>query len=276
MQRRLLYSAVLVAVILIVAGAGYLLVHSGKNENNRHYQIGIVTLTEVDSMTIKGFKEKLAELGFPEGERVTYHFNGPVMNMEQNFAAHADMLRQKQLDLIFVSSTPASVAVKKEFGTSGIPIIFSPVSDPLAAGLVESLRQPGGNITGVKLVSGEEQRLRWLKEVVPHVKTVFVPYTVGDLSALATIEQITPVAEQLGLELKVVGYEESTDTHQLMLNIPEGSQAVFIPRDSRMESRIESFVAYCNANNLPLSAPSFLQAEKGALFSYGHVHYELG
>jgi putative ABC transport system substrate-binding protein len=240
------------------------------------HSVGIITLTEVDEMTINGFKDKLKELKYVEGSNIEYHYDGPVINMQKNFQKRIDSLKKKRLDLILVSSTPAAVAVKKEFEKSGIPIVFCPVSDPVSAGLVSSLKKPGANITGVKLVNGENQRLKWLKEIVPDLKTLLVPYTLGDKSALATIKQITPIAEELGIELILKGFSESAKKSEYISSIPKNSSAIFIPRDSRMESNIDYFVNYTITNKIPLSTPSFIQAEKGSLFSYGHVHYELG
>jgi len=270
----MLYKFITVLIIgIVIAGTFFLIEKSTPSQ--KQYNVGIVSLTEVDNMTIKGLKEKLSELNYHEGDNIRYYYDGPIVNMEENFQKRIESLRKNHLDLIFVSSTPAAIAIKKEFGNSKIPILFCPVSDPVAAGLVESLKKPGANITGVKLVNGEDQRLKWFKELVPDLQSLYVPYTFDDKGALASIEQITPIAKNLGITLHLKGFLES-DEARTILTFAKGSDAIFIPRDSRMESRIEPFVHYTLAHKIPLSVPSFLQVEKGALFSYGHVHYELG
>lgn len=264
----------MIAVFVLVLAAAVFVVYKN-SVSSKHYQAGIIILTDVDEMTLRGFKEKLAELGYNEGRNITYHFDGPVVNMEKNFQKRVDSLKKYPLDLVFVSSTPASVAAKKAFGGSGIPILFCPVSDPVAAGLVENLKKPGGNMTGVKLVAAEEERLKWLSQVAPEVRSVYLPYTRNDISALSTLEQVAPAAKALGISLHPRSFGEGAREEEI-LSGAEDSDAIFIPRDSRMENRIGTFVAYALEKKLPLSTPSFVQVERGALFSYGHVHYDLG
>lgn len=265
-------TALIIGILIAVS----FFVMSQHSPFQKHYNIGIITLTDVDQMTINGLKDKLSELDYREGDNITYYYDGPIVNMEENFQKRVVSLRKNHLDLIFVSSTPASIAIKKEFSNSKIPILFCPVSDPIAAGLVESLKKPGANITGVKLVNGEDQRLKWFKELVPDLQSLYVPYTFDDKGALASIEQITPIAKNLGITLHLKGFTESQEDQTAIFTYAKGSDAIFMPRDSRLESRIELFVHYTLEHKIPLSAPSFLQVEKGALFSYGHVHYELG
>jgi putative tryptophan/tyrosine transport system substrate-binding protein len=266
-------SIIAAFVLLLIAGG--IFVVSKNSASAKHYHVGIIVLTDVDEMTLRGFKEKLSELGYVEGRNITYHFDGPVVNMEKNFQKRVVNLKQYPLDLVFVSSTPTSVAIKAAFEGSGVPILFCPVSDPVAAGLVDNLKRPGGNITGVKLVSAEEQRLKWLTQVVPGVRSVYLPYTLEDKSALSTLEQVTPAAKALGLSLYPKSFEEGVNEEEI-LSGADNADAIFMPRDSRMENRIGAFVAYAQKHNLPLSAPSFVQVQNGALFSYGHVHYDLG
>jgi len=270
-----MYKFITALIIGIVIVVSFILIPKDTS-SQKQYSVGIITLTEVDQMTINGFKDKLSELNYHEGDNIRYYYDGPIVNMEENFQKRVASLRKNHLDLIFVSSTPAAIAIKKEFGNSNIPILFCPVSDPVAAGLVESLKKPGANITGVKLVNGEDQRLKWFKELVPDLQSLYVPYTFEDKSAQASIEQIVPIAKKLGITLHLKGFTESQEDQTAIFTYAKGSDAIFMPRDSRMENHIDPFVHYTLEHKIPLSAPSFLQVEKGALFSYGHVHYELG
>ncbi len=265
----------IIAAFILLLIAGGIFVVSKNSASAKHYHAGIIILTDVDEMTLRGFKEKLTELGYVEGRNITYHFDGPVVNMEKNFQKRVESLKKYPLDLVFVSSTPAAVAVKKAFEERAVPILFCPVSDPVAAGLVDNLKKPGGMMTGVKLVSAEEERFQWLTQVAPRVRSVYLPYTREDKSALSTLEQVEPAAKALGLTLHPKSFDEEVSDEEI-LSGAEGVDALFIPRDSRMENRVGTFVAYAFKNRLPLSAPSFVQVQRGALFGYGHVHYDLG
>jgi len=154
--------------------------------------------------------------------------------------------------------------------------VFAPVNDPVSAGIVADLRHPGGHITGIRLPTGDDLRLKWLAEVAPKVKKVFVPYTPGDMSAQTTLEKISAAAPMFGIELVSRPVEGKAGVEAALAALPSSVDAIFLPRDSSIESHIETFVAFANARRVPLCAPSYQQVGKGALMSYGFVHDDIG
>jgi len=108
------------------------------------------------------------------------------------------------------------------------------------------------------------------------VEQVFFPYTAHDKSALKTLLQIEKIADTIGIRIVKAPVVEKEDVDAMMQAIPPDIDAIFIPRDSMMESRIDTFVQISLERKLPISAPSSLQADAGALYSYGHNHYQLG
>ncbi|MCX8085634.1 MAG: ABC transporter substrate-binding protein [Rhodocyclaceae bacterium] len=237
--------------------------------------IALVQLTDVDARTVAGFKAGLAEAGWREGKEVVYLDEGPagsVDRLEPLIRAHL----AKRPDLIMVSSTPATQAVKRLAADLAIPIVFAPVNDPLAAGIVTDLKRPGGMITGIRLPTRDDLRLEWLKRLAPKTRHVWVPYTPGDKSAETTLAQIAPAAERLGLRLSSQAVRDEAEIAAALAALPEGIDAIFLPRDSRVEAAIARFVATAMARRLPLCAPSLTQVEAGALMSYGFVHTEIG
>jgi putative ABC transport system substrate-binding protein len=238
--------------------------------------IALVQLTVVDDNTIAGFKEAMAARGYREGGEVNYISSGPVGSVERL----DDVIRahlQAAPDLIFVSSTPATQAVKRLTEARRYPpVVFAPVNDPLAAGIVADLRHPGGHITGIRLPTGDDLRLQWLLRLAPGVKRVFLPYTADDKSALSSLEQASLAAEKLGITLLPQAMAGEADIAAVVEAVPPQADAIFLPRDSRIEAGIADFVALAARRKLPISAPSLTQTEAGALFSYGFVHRDIG
>jgi putative ABC transport system substrate-binding protein len=241
--------------------------------------IAMVQLTAVDRNTVAGFQAAMAKLGYQDGKQVTYLAvppAGSVDKLDGIIRSHLD----KKPDLFLVSSTPATLAVKRlTEASSKPPVIFAPVNDPLTAGIVADLKHPGGYITGIRLPLGDDLRLQWLARIAPQAKRVFLPYSADDKSALSSVEQATAAAAKLGLELVKYPIPAGTSVSTAIAAIDTVAAdvgAIFLPRDSRIEAAIAEFVAAAEQRHLPIAAPSLIQVEAGALFSYGFVHQDIG
>ncbi|MFA5082571.1 MAG: ABC transporter substrate-binding protein, partial [Hydrogenophilaceae bacterium] len=244
-------------------------------ERARPHLIALVQLTAVDSQTVAGFKAGMAEAGYREGENISYLDSGPVGSIERLDAVILAHLGRMP-DLFLVSSTPATQAVRRLTEGKGIPVVFAPVNDPVAAGIVADLKHPGGQITGVRLPTGDDLRLQWLRDIAPKARRVFVPYTAEDRSAQATLAQIARVAPELGLTLLPQAVRGEAGVKAALAALADDVDAIFLPRDSSVESHNDLFVAYAMAHRIALCAPSLTQVEAGALFSYGFVHQDIG
>jgi len=238
-------------------------------------RIALISLTPVDAATQEGFRLGLRELGYGEGEQVVFDRAEPAGSIKRLEPVIREKLARAP-DLLVVSSTPATQAAMRLTAESKLPVIFAPVNDPIAAGIVASLAKPGGNLTGVRLAPGDAMRLWWLHELAPQVRRVLVPYTPGDRSAQGTLEQIRPLAGRLGLDLVERPLSDAGEVDRLVQALPPRIDAIFLPRDSSVEAQIARWVAVANARRLPLSAPAIAQVSAGALFSYGFQHREIG
>lgn len=266
-----------VGLLLLVAGivlAIWAVSHQSAQQRPQR-RIAMLSLTTVDASTQTGFRERMAELGHHEGRDIVYDLAGPAGNVDRLDGLLAELLSRRP-QLLLVSSTPATLAAKRAVAGTGLPVVFAPVNDPVSAGIVESLKAPGGNLTGIRLPVGDQRRLQWLTELVPAVRRVAVPYTPGDGSAQATLEQLRQVAPQLSLELLELPVQGAAQIDRLLANFPAGAQAIFLPRDSTIEAHVRSFATFARSRRLPLSVPGVAQVEAGALFAYGFVHKEIG
>lgn len=239
-------------------------------------RIGVVRLTAVDDRTVEGFKEGMAKLGHVEGQTLRYLIGPPSGTREEARRQLADLLAQG-VDALLVSSTPVTQLAKEltSLQPGKVPVVFAPVNDPVAAGVVASLREPGGNLTGIRLPVGDKLRLQWLRDLAPRVQWVLVPYTHSDQSAQTTLRELREVAVGLNLRLIEWSLDEEVDLAKTFQQLPE-ADAIFLPRDSRIEAGIAQWQDYAKRRRLPLSAPSLLQVEQGALYSYGYMHHAIG
>jgi putative ABC transport system substrate-binding protein len=252
-----------------------LLAGCGDGGDKAPLRIGLVPFVPINERAVEGFKAALGEAGFVEGRQVEFRAIPPDGNIEA-LPAKIDELLAWQPRLIFVNSTPSAVAVAKATAAGYPAVVFGPVSDPLDAGIVKDLRSPGGHITGVRLAISSGLRLEWLLRIAPQVRRIYLPYIAGDKSAVVSVQQMREAARQAGVTLLERPLQAATEIEAAAREIPAEAEAIMLAQDSRVESQVKLFVAAAQARRLPLSAPSGIQAEAGALMSFGHEHGAIG
>jgi putative ABC transport system substrate-binding protein len=251
------------------------LLFSGCSDKNKNEvkTVAFVSLSNVDDNTFSGFKTKMNDIGWIEGENINYIVAGAAKSVS-NLSAKVEFVISKKPDMILVSSTPATQEVKKQ--NKNIPIVFCPVNDPIGAKILQNTNKPEGLITGVRLPVGDHKRTEWLYHMIPSIKKVFVPYSLGYQSSLRSLEDIKSVAKELRFNIVEKALDGPFNIDKFIQDIPSDIDAIILPRDSIIESQIEKFVEYSLKNKLPLSVPSYQQVQKGALYTFGFIHNELG
>ncbi|WP_320172921.1 ABC transporter substrate-binding protein [Maridesulfovibrio sp.] len=262
-----------VGLLLLFTIAIYLLLPF--RADNKLYRVGVLQFTSNNLSTLQGFKDGLRELGYIEGKNIEFDFAGPAPT-KKDLGSYMHTLLENKPDLIFASPTPAAIVAKQITHGTNIPVIFAPVNDPVAAGIVKNERAPEGNITGVRLSASDGRRLQYLKYVAPAVTKVFIPYSLGDKSAAASLKMLEEAAPKVGVELVKKPFYRETDLFADKEYVPADVDAVLLPREGLVMSRINDFVALCLERKLPLSTPRFKQVEAGALTGYGFNGYEIG
>src|SRR6266404_5310404 len=156
----------------LIGGAAVLpLAARAQLQARKFYRIGVLSPERLPPELLESFYQGLRELGYVEGQNIAFE----IRNAEgdgQRLAAFASELVGLKVDAILAVNTPAAQAAKK--ATAIIPIVISRLADPVKTGLVPNLFRPGGNITGVSIMSDElsAKRIGLLKEALPNVSRV--------------------------------------------------------------------------------------------------------
>ena len=245
------------------------------HSQNTTKTIAFISLSKVDNNTFIGFKNQMKEMGWEEKININYIITNPAQEVS-NLPKIVQSVVDQKPDLILVSSTPATQEVKKQTQNKNIPVVFCPVSDPINANIVQNTKKPEANITGVRLPLSDIKRTEWLYKLVPTIKTIFLPYTPHDNSSELNIKEIKSVAKNLSLKVITKPLTNGNSIDQFMNTIPSNIDAIILPRDSLVESQIDKFAKYAIKHKLPLSVPSYQQVQKGALYTFGFIHHELG
>lgn len=265
-------------VVIVLGLLGLLLVglwHPWSLKPQGPVRIGLVPFTSVNDRVVEGAQQALAELGWKVGERVEFRSLPADGQLDQLDARLAELMAWRPHLVLAMSTAPVEIAYRAT-KPSATPLVFAPVSDPLAAGIVTSLAHPGEHTTGIRLLPSNGLRLEYLVRMVPGARAIYVPHMPSDKSSQATLAQIEPAVRALGVRLVLKAVESMEDIERAARDIPPGVDAIFLPQEGRIGSRIDLFVASALARRLPLSAPSVLHVEQGALMSYGFDHHAIG
>jgi putative ABC transport system substrate-binding protein len=261
------------AIAFVVALLGAPLAPEGQPVRRSH-RIGILHGAYFPGTpSAEGLKAGLKGLGLEEGRQVTYEILFTRGKLEASPAA-AETLVKSGVDLIFTIQEPDTRAAVA--ATKTIPIVFTGVGDPVAAGIVRTVSHPGGNVTGVSNLATElvPKRLEILKAVVPGLRRVWAVYHADDLSSIAAARKAEEVARALKLEVlqRPVRTSEELVTELKALKAGDGLLA---PADRAMN--IPGLILDLErARRAAAIFASTFWVEAGAVVSYGSDEYEDG
>jgi len=254
----LLRGATALAAVAIMAGS------SAQAESTRPYRIGVLNEAfSANHPAVEGLKEGLRELGLVEGRDVAYEIRF-TKGEPGAAAAAAEALVKAGMDVIFTSNEPATLAAKK--ATQRIPIVFTLVGDPVRTGIVASLGQPGGNVTGISSRAAElaPKRLDVLNMLVPGLRRVWFVYQSSDTTDSAVLESVLGAARRLKIVLMV---RAVNDPAELALVLKEAKPLDAVLAPTADTSGISD--AIFKVARIPSIFPTALWVERGALVSYG-------
>jgi len=218
---------------------------------------------------IAGFLEGLSELQYVEGRNVAIEYRWAEGRYDR-LPALADDLVRRQVTVIAAATQDAALAAKA--ATSTIPIVFNMGGDPVKFGLVASMNRPGGNATGLSMLTNqlEAKRLGLLHEMVPKATAVGVLINPDNASAESEAEQVQTAGRSLGLQLHV---RNASNDHDLVAAVESlvqaGARALMAAADPFFAAQRDGLVALAAKHNVPAmwEWPDFV--EGGGLMSYG-------
>jgi putative ABC transport system substrate-binding protein len=209
----------------------------------------------------------MTELGYVEGENVTYIYDGPVS--ADKLDAVAQGLVEAKVNLILAVTTSATKAAQRATSGTDIAVVFIPVTDPVGAGIVASLTKPGGNTTGVTTATQEGKRLEWLLQVAPKIKQIYIVYNPKDQSPVLALKMVSETAAKLDVELitrEVITTEEADAAFK---NTPKEADAIFFLPDRMVNVHGTDSIKLATKLRLPTSGANIKIAYDGALTAYG-------
>jgi putative ABC transport system substrate-binding protein len=229
--------------------------------------LGVLGIPPPGDAMYQALLQGLRELGYAEGQhlRVEYRWGEP-----QQFPAFASELVRLPAAVLVTFGTPAALAAKH--ATTTVPIVMALVGDPVRSGIVASLAQPGGNITGVTNQAPEmvPKRLELLKEVVPHASRVAFLWNPTNQDQVAHFQEAEAGARALGLTLHSVAVRTGAELEgALAAMLRERPEVLLMTGDSVLQEYIAQILAFAAAHRLPVVHQLRENVVAGGLLSYG-------
>ncbi|MCC6194204.1 MAG: ABC transporter substrate-binding protein [Burkholderiales bacterium] len=241
---------------------------------SRTYRIGVLNeALAANHPAVAGLKAGLRELGLTEGRDVTFEIRfteGDRAATREGALAYA----KAGVDLIFTSNEePTRQAMA---ATTTIPIVFTLVGDPVAAGIVKNPAAPQGNVTGIASLSPElsAKRLELLRTLAPATRRVWAIYEADDRISAAAVANATAVAAQLNLQVLARPVETREELARALKQIRPGD-AVLAPDRGRFDIP-GALLDLSLASRIPAVFPASFYVGYGGLASYGADYYAEG
>jgi putative ABC transport system substrate-binding protein len=239
-------------------------------ESSRAITIGFVSWfgPSLEARHTESLREGLRAYGYVEGRNLTLLSVFADGSRERTAEAVRSFI-ERGADILVVTATPA-VHIAKD-ATRTIPIVMSPVADPIATGLVASIAHPGGNLTGMSMLGPDlsGKRLELLREIMPGLESVGFLGSTRDANTKTFIAGTKAAAERLGLQLGVKLIDGPNELSAPLFEQlkRDGAQAVFVQPIFMGAQELVARAAA--AANLPVITDFPVFAEAGALLTYG-------
>lgn len=267
-MKKLLYSIMAIWLIVNIALA---------NTEINKARVFISKLVEHPALdaTTKGIIDELINSGYKVGDNLELR-----VESAQGSAALAGQIANKFVsqnpDIVVGVGTISAQSFAKYAKQGQARMIFSTVTDPLGAGLVNEIKRPGNNISGVSNFMPLEPQLKLFKEIQPGIKKLGFLYNPGEQNSLSIVKKLETICPELNLILVKQVASKSSDVPQSASMLAENCDAIFISNDSTALSALQTIIKIANNAKIPVFVSDTDAVSSGAIAALGPNQYDLG
>ena len=271
--RKLLAPLLVVGILL----TSLISLHQLKADKKKDvFRIGIsqfITHQSLDA-TREGFVDELAKQGYVEGENIEIDFQN-AQGEQRNLKTISQQLAESS-DVVLAIATPSAQSLANTTQTT--PVIFSAVTDPVSAKLVESREHPGGNVTGTSDQSSDaiSTQINLIKKVLPKAKTIGILYTQSEPNSVVQKDEAKRLLEEKGFTVVEKTILDSNNVKAAAESLMAEVDMVFVPTDNIISSTMETVKQVSIKHKVPVFGGSTEMIAVGGLYNYGTNYEELG
>ena len=271
--RKLLAPLLVVGILL----TSLISLHQLKADKKKDvFRIGIsqfITHQSLDA-TREGFVDELGKQGYIEGKNIEIDLQN-AQGEQRNLKTISQQLAESS-DVVLAIATPSAQSLANTTQTT--PVIFSAVTDPVSAKLVESREHPGGNVTGTSDQSSDaiSTQINLIKKVLPKAKTIGILYTQSEPNSVVQKDEAKRLLEEKGFTVVEKTILDSNNVKAAAESLMTEVDMVFVPTDNIISSTMETVKQVSIKHKVPVFGGSTEMIAVGGLYNYGTNYEELG
>ena len=271
--RKLLAPLLVVGILL----TSLISLHQLKADKKKDvFRIGIsqfITHQSLDA-TREGFVDELGKQGYIEGKNIEIDLQN-AQGEQRNLKTISQQLAESS-DVVLAIATPSAQSLANTTQTT--PVIFSAVTDPVSAKLVESREHPGGNVTGTSDQSSDaiSTQINLIKKVLPKAKTIGILYTQSEPNSVVQKDEAKRLLEEKGFTVVEKTILDSNNVKAAAESLMAEVDMVFVPTDNIISSTMETVKQVSIKHKVPVFGGSTEMIAVGGLYNYGTNYEELG
>ena len=247
---------------------------SSEQASSAVVKVGVLQYMEHESLTAarEGFVAELEANGYKEGEKLVLDYQN-AQGDQANLQTISEQLIDGN-DIVLAIATPSAQSLATV--STETPIVFTAVTDPLSADLVESSEKPGGLLTGTSDQAPIDKQVELLGQAVPDAKTVGILYTTSERNSEVQVEQAKELLEKAGYKVVVKGITSSNEVQDATTSLMKDVDALFIPTDNTVASTMTMIGELSVEHKVPVIGGSTDMVDEGGLLTYGTNYEALG
>lgn len=224
---------------------------------------------------LKGLQDYLRD----NGVQAEFKVHNAQANMGTATQIGQQMIGEKS-DLLVAIATPSAQAtaqaLSKAPGDLKRPMLFTAVTDPVAAGLVQAIDKPGEFVTGVSDLLPTEKHLEMITTYKPDIKKLGILYNAGEANSKAIVASVKELSAKFGFTVVEATAPKTADVYAAAKSLVGRCDAVFIPTDNTIVAALESVIKVGTQNKLPIFAADVDSVARGAVAAMGFDYYKHG
>lgn len=246
----------------------------GKEEDNK-VKIGILQQLEHVALdnAREGFVKALEDNGYVDGENLVLDIQN-AQSDQSNLSTMSDRLVNEKNDIILAIATGAAQSAAGK--TKDIPILITAVTDPVDAGLAESMEKPNTNVSGTSDASPIKEQIELMLRLKPDTKVVGLMYTSSEDNSVLQINQVKAILDDMNLEYVEQTVTNSNDVQQAAQSIVKKCDAIYIPTDNVLASSMAIVGSEAVREKVPVICGESGMVMSGGLATLGIDYYNLG
>jgi putative ABC transport system substrate-binding protein len=248
-----------------------------QTKKEKIYHIGVTQLMTnpgIDAIR-EGFISEMTKLGYKDSVNIKYTFGN---SQGDNTVAQsiAKKFVNDKCDMIFAITTPTAQVCAQEIKGTNIPLVFGAVTDPVSAGLVNSLENPGGNITGTSDRWPTSAQFDLLLQLVPSVKRIGVVYNPGETNSESNIKEVEQVCKNKNLQLIKVAVSNTSEVYAAAQSLVGKIDAFYVSADNTVITAMDAVIKISEKNKIPLLPGVSSNVEQGGFGTLGPNYFDVG